>query len=452
MKYYTPPASSHALVIGGSIAGLLASRILSDHFAKVTVVERDDLPNTPTPRRAVPQEYHVHLLLQRGKRIIEDLFPGLMAELEAQGALVADLSHDVKCFQAGRWKGRWKTGITAHYCTRTLLEYVLRRRVRAIPSVQLFDRSEAQPVFLGPEVIGAKIIAIGGSDRFERTDLVVDASGRGSKSAHWLKDAGLTDVPTEEIITKLGYVSAPFLPSTGTPRDWKVLLCLPRLPQDKRMAVISPVEGGRWMVTAGAWFDQQPEPDHRGLLNYLRALPVPDLFEAVQSASPLDQPRRFRMLGGLRRRYDLVSRWPSGYLVIGDAVCSINPIYSQGMSVSALQAEAMGKAIALHGDDLGAVQRAICAAVETPWQQAAAVEHRFDGIGPAPGLAERLKRRYFDRLAELSHTDPFVAMTMLKVNNLIAPADSLTCPDMVLRAIGLRRETNFRKATHAQST
>jgi 2-polyprenyl-6-methoxyphenol hydroxylase-like FAD-dependent oxidoreductase len=451
MSDLTPQATSHALVIGGSIAGLLAARVLADRYAKVTIVDRDDLPGAPIPRRAVPQEYHVHLLLQRGKLIIEGLFPGLMAELEAQGALVADLSRDVKCFQAGRWKGRWDTGITAHYCTRTLLEHVLRSRVQAMPNVRLLDRSEARPVFLGPQAVGAQITAIGGSDHFERTDLVVDASGRGSKSANWLKNAGFIEAPTEEIITKLGYVSALFQPPKAMSRDWKVLLCLPKLPQDKCMAVVSPVEGGRWMVTAGAWFDQQPEPDHQGLLDYLRALPVPDLFEAVRFARPLDQPRRFRMPGGLRRRYDLVPRWPSGYLVIGDAVCSINPIYSQGMSVSALQAEAMGTALAMHEDDLGAVQRAICAAVETAWQQAAAVEQRFDGIGPAPGLTGRLKRRYFDRLAELSHTDPFVAIAMLKVNNLIAPADSLTCPDMVLRVLGLRRETTFRKAAHAQS-
>jgi len=441
MKYitgYLGHNDGHAVVMGGSIAGLLTARVLSDVFSRVTIIERDSLPSTPVPRKGVPQEHHVHLLLQRGKQIIERLFPGLTDELQSAGALLVDLGHDVKCHQAGEWKSRWQTGIAAQYCTRTLLEYVLRERVRLLSNVSIEDSTECVPLFTNGNVSSVEAQIIGGSRRVISADLVVDATGRGSRSSEWLADAGWGIVSVEKIETRLGYVSAPFEPSSSTSRDWKVLLCLPKLPDEKKMAVVSPIEHGRWMVTAGAWFDGYPEPTHTGLLSYLKALPVPDLYEAVKEAQLLEKPKRYRMSGGMRRRFDRLPAWPDGFLVVGDAVCSINPIFSQGMSASALQVEALERTIKNNGTSMGQVQTEICEAVELPWQQAAGVEERFDGIGIEPKLKARLMRAYFDRLGEVAHHDQRVAIALLKVNNLMADPGSLLTPIMACHALGLR--------------
>ncbi|SNR86587.1 FAD-dependent oxidoreductase [Puniceibacterium sediminis] len=462
---YSP--APRAVVIGGSIAGLLTARVLSERYAQVLVLDRDHLPDRAVPRQCVPQEHHVHLLLQRGQDIMERLFPGLLHDLEKQGALVVDLTQDVKCHQAGAWKRRWPSGITARYCTRTLLEHQLRKRVQDLPNVVLADRTEAQPLFKDGCVTGVRLHSVGcpvtgeaekTEDRIESAVLVVDATGRGSDISSQLEQAGLGQVPVEQIVTRLGYVSATFArPDRGASAaskdgsdDWKVLLYLPRLPAQKRMAVISPIEGERWMVTAGAWFGQEPDPTHEGLLAYLSSLSVPDLHNALLQATPLSAPRRYRMPGGQRRHFDQLRDWPKGFLAIGDCVCSINPLYSQGMSATALQVEAMAAIIA-KGCDTARIQRRICEAVSLPWQQAAAVEEQFEGIGLPPGLRINLHRAYFEQLANRARHDRVLAMAVLRVNNLIADPATLMAPAIAARVFAptlLRRVWMAREHPH----
>ena len=430
-----------AVVIGASVAGLLTASVLSEHFDRVLVFDRDQLPLEGQPRATVPQEYHVHLLLQRGKLIFEQLLPGFAAELEDAGALVADLCLDVKCHQAGLWKRRWESGITAHYCSRTLLEHVLRKRVSRIANVEIAGSSDVEDlIFYSSEtrVRGVNVRQQGRSPFPVRAALIVDAGGRGSKAEQWLTQAGYEEAQREQIITRLGYVSAVFEPPADFEPDWRVLLCLPRIPDEKRMAVISPIERGRWMVTAGAWFDQQPEPELAALHEYLANLPVRDLYEAVRSARLVSPLRRYRMLGGLRRHFDRMTTWPDGFLVVGDAVCSINPIYSQGMSASALQAEALRSSMqTMQQSSLNCrrLQEVICRSVEAPWQQAAAVERRFDGVGDRPKFAERLRIAYIDRLVAASAVNRKTAVAMLRVNNLVQGPETLFRPVVALRAL-----------------
>ncbi|MEP3637272.1 MAG: FAD-dependent monooxygenase [Paracoccaceae bacterium] len=427
--------TERAVVIGGSIAGLLTARVLADHFDQVLVLERDRLPDTPTPRQTVPQEHHVHLLLQRGKIVMERLFPGLMKDLEKAGAIVVDLGLDVKCHQAGLWKKRWRSDNTAHYSTRTLLEYVLRQRLRDCANVDLQDQVAVDSVISEDgTIVGVVTDRITHGNSTVRADLVVDASGRGSKAANWLEGMGLGRPAHESIVTKLGYVSAIFGMPKDMSHDWRVLLCLPRLPDEKRMAVVSPVEKDQWMVTAGAWFDDRSDCTHEALAAYLKTLPIPDLYEAVAAAVPRSQPRRYRMLGGLRRRFDLMKHWPGQFLVVGDAVCSINPIYSQGMSASALQVEAFADGMR-HHLSTQSMQKSICASVERPWQLAASVENRFDGTGPLPTPMDRLRNAYFDQLVKASAWDQTIALSLLRVNNLIADPATLTNVSMMARLV-----------------
>jgi 2-polyprenyl-6-methoxyphenol hydroxylase-like FAD-dependent oxidoreductase len=428
--------SSRAVVIGGSITGLMVARVLSAHFADVLVCDRDHLPTQARPRSTVPQEHHVHLLLQRGQHILTRLFPGLMEDLLADGAEVVDLGRDVKCHQAGAWKVRWTAGLTAHYCTRTLLEHRLRARVRAIPNVTVLDRINAAPVFDHGRATGVQVQRVGQSDEPDKTtciaaDLVIDASGRGSRIDAILERAGFGRVPVEEIVTRLGYVSAVFDRPKQTD-DWKVLLCLPRLPAEKRMAVISPIEGHRWMVTAGAWFGQEPEPTLEGLQSYLKTLPVPDLHNALQDATAYGPPRRYRMPGGKRRHFDRLARWPDRFLAIGDCVCSINPLFSQGMSASALQVEAMEDVMTRSCTE---IQRRLCGAVERPWEQAAAMERQFEDVGPPSGLMAGIRQRYFDRLGQRARFDPELANAVLRVNNLVAGPETLATPAIMARVL-----------------
>ncbi|WP_158665141.1 NAD(P)/FAD-dependent oxidoreductase [Ensifer adhaerens] len=433
--------ANQAVVIGASVAGLLTASVLSAHFDRVLVLDRDLLPSTPEPRSMVQQEHHVHLLLQRGKLIIEGLLPGLMEDLEREGALVADLCLDVKCHHAGRWKRRWHSGITAHYCSRTLLEHVLRRRVSRIENVRIAAATDVEGLIFDEtnrRVVGVNARERNNTLREIKAALVVDAGGRGSKAEQWLAGVGYGAVEREQIVTHLGYVSGIFEPPEGFRADWQVLLCLPKLPAQKQMAVVSPIEHGRWMVTAGAWFGQQPTPDLTDFHDYLAKLPIPDLYEAVRSARLIGALKRYRMPGGLRRRFDAMAEWPEGFLAIGDAVCSINPIYSQGMSASALQVDAIRPHLHRVNGRRGAcreLQAAICQSVEHPWQQAAAVERRFEGVGDRPSLSDRLRFAYFDRLLVASAVNRKAAIALLRVNNLMAGPETLLGAGMVFRAL-----------------
>lgn len=435
------PNRNQAIIIGASIAGLMTANVIAPHFDEVIVLDRDELPETPTPRLSVPQEHHVHLLLERGKRIIERIFPGLMAELEAEGAQVADLCLDVKCNQAGRWKRRWRSGIRAHYCTRTLLEHVLRRRVCSSENITVIGRMSVNQVNFCKATGRAMGVRLDRSDD-QPIDIparfVVDATGRGSKSEIWLENAGFGRAEREEIITHLGYVSGIYDRPLDVHRDWSVLLCLPKIPEQRRMAVVSPIEGERWMVTAGAWFNEQPAPEDEAFLAYLRSLPVPDLYQAIEGARRLAPLKRYRMPGGLRRHYERMARWPDKFLVIGDAVCSINPLYSQGMSASALQVETLSSRLGslLNGTtDSSKIQAEICASVDLPWQQAADVEQQFDSAERPSSFLSRLKKTYFTRLLSASMVNRHIAIAMLKVNNLIAKPSSLYAPHLVINAL-----------------
>ncbi|MGV2187385.1 FAD-dependent oxidoreductase [Rhizobium rhizogenes] len=433
--------SNRAIVIGASIAGLMTANVMAKHFDEVIVLDRDELPEAPVPRTCVPQEHHVHLLLERGRRIMEQIFPGLMTELEAEGAQAADLCLDVKCNQAGRWKRRWRSGITAHYCTRTLLEFVLRRRVSSSENIKIVGSTPVRHVNIcgiTGKATGVRLDISDGQSIDIPARFVVDATGRGSRSEVWLEDAGFGRVEREEIITRLGYVSGIYEPPRQVGQDWRVLLCLPKIPEQRRMAVVSPIEGQRWMVTAGAWFDEQPALDEKAFLSYLQSLPIPDLHQAVEGARRLAPLRRYRMPGGLRRHYEKMTRWPEGFLVIGDAVCSMNPLYSQGMSASALQVETLMshlKRLLSGALPFHRVQVEICASVDLPWQQAASVEQQFETPSKAAPWPTRLKRAYFKRLVSASIVNRQIAIAMLKVNNLIASPASLYAPHLVISAL-----------------
>lgn len=430
-----------AVVIGASITGALVARVLRTHFARVVLIEKDGVPESPAPRATVPQEHHVHLLLQRGRENMESLYPGFLAELEAAGAEIVDLSHGVKWHLAGRWKNRWPTGITAHYCSRTLVEHHLRRRALQLAGVELRQRTVAQEPLWdvdGRRVTGLRIRDSAGAVEELHADFVLDAGGRGSLTSSWLKARGYPQPENEHVVSRLGYASRLYRRNPTCAGKWNVLLVTPRLPGERRMGVVSPIEGDRWMVTAGGWLGDYPEATEESFLAFLRDLPVPDIHDAVAGAQPLSEVRRFSLSGGLRRRYDRLERFPEGYFVLGDGVCSFNPIYSQGMSVCSMQVVTFAAHL---GDFLaGRLSAArlfgeVVASTNTSWEQARSGDERFPEVRGASVSRNRLRDAYFDQLLQASIDDRSVTLALLRANNLLTDAPSLTSPALVYRTL-----------------
>lgn len=432
----------HALVIGGSIAGCLAAAILARYYERVTIIEKGDFDDDNSDRRHVPQEKHVHLLLLKGKHIMEQIFPGLLADLENAGAVVADLGHDVKWYQYGLWKHRYPSGIKAHYSSRRLIDNHLRRRMRTHHNIAILSHTTVTGLHFVREYGIVKVDGVSTTNQSGTqqlaASLVIDASGRSSRTAQWLTAAQLGEIPQTLIETRLGYASRIYRRQPRYHDRWQVLLVLPQPPQQRCMGVISPIEGERWLVTTGGWFDHFPRPTPEDFLAFLHTLPVPDIYDAIRDAEPLSEVTSYRMPGSRRRHYECIREWPDGLLVMGDALCSLNPLYSQGMTLCALEADCLAQHIGgwLDGRYNGAyIQQLLSQLIQPAWDMATTEDLRFPETKGPRTLRIRFRHWYGAGLAELSASHRMALRTQIAVTNLVMPAHQVYRPHIASRIV-----------------
>ncbi|MGF6153182.1 FAD-dependent oxidoreductase [Pseudomonas fluorescens] len=430
----------HAVVIGGSVTGCLTAAVLARRFERVTVIEKSDFYDETGPRQSVPQEHHVHLLLLRGKQIIDRIFPGILSALEQSGAQVADLGHDVKWYQGGRWKNRYRSGIYAHYCSRRLIDNQLRRCLASVPRVDILSGTRVTRVeFSGADdqrAVSGVIIDDGSGERSMSCDLLVDASGRGTHMPTWLKEAGFGTVENSVVKTELGYASRIYRRLPAFAEQWQVLLVLPTAPAQRSMGVISPIEGNRWMVTTGGWFGHFPGKDPDDFLQALAALPVPDIHEVIRDAEPLSEVFTFKMPGSRRSHYDRIEHWPDGLLVVGDALSSMNPLYSQGMTIGALEADCIDvrlDEVLARSLSCRQLQGLLCGVVDGAWNMATTEDFRFPETIGKRTWRTRFHHWYGAGLGKLSASNRRALETQIGVTNLVMEPNRLYTPAIASR-------------------
>jgi 2-polyprenyl-6-methoxyphenol hydroxylase-like FAD-dependent oxidoreductase len=429
---------SHAIVLGGSIAGLLAARALCDHFARVTLIERDALLQSYGHRKGVPQSLHVHGLMSTGSDVLDRLFPGCIAGLLAQGALLGDCGH-VRYYVSGVRLQRVATGMQALRLSRPLLEGYLRQRLRELPNLQLLDRCDVRGLIgTSAAIRGVRITR---REQFEiegalEADLVVDATGRGSKLPRWLEALGVAPVPEERVRLDLGYGSALYRRTPQT-LDGDIAVVVGAVAPNPRCGVATAIEGDRMLVTLAGYAGDHPRADHAGMIEFAKGLPRPDLYDLVRDAEPLSTPVTARFPHSQRRRYERLEAFPEGLLVVGDALCSFSPTFAQGMSVAALEAELLGRCLRRErGRELWRTYFAEAARIlDTPWRMAAGVESRFAAAPQRRPWGGRLMSAYMDRLTRAAAGDAQVAQAFLRVTQLRKPASSLFAPELALRVL-----------------
>jgi 2-polyprenyl-6-methoxyphenol hydroxylase-like FAD-dependent oxidoreductase len=435
----------HAIVIGGSMAGLLTARVLADHFHQVTIIERDQQPNGADPRKGVPQGRHAHGLLGRGQQLIEGWFPGLFEDLVGRGALYLDMARDMRWYQFGQWKRQFTSGLYAYTMSRPLLEATIRERVVALPNVQSrYECAVHGLVADGARVSGVRLQQAGAPEETLTADLVVDASGRGSQAPQWLTALGYPAV--EETLVKMGvgYTSRIYHRPADLPADWQPVLVYPIPPAETRLGAVTPIEGDRMLVSLSGWHGDHAPTDDAGFLQYMRDLPVPDLYEAVKDWEPLTAPVVHKIPANQRRHYDRMARFPEQFIVLGDALCAFNPIYGQGMTTAALDVQALAGCLrdqarrhTLTGLSRR-FQRRAAKVISQPWLMATAEDFRYPqttGARP-PGLG--IFHRYGARLFDLSATDPKVFRQFLLAMNMLASPAALFSPAMIWRVLSTR--------------
>ena len=440
-----PKLGNHAVVMGGSLAGLLATRVLSDFYDKVTLIERDVLPTTASHRRGVPQGRHTHGLLASGGRVLEELFPGIADALLRAGAVSGDISRDSRWFFEGACLKRVDSGLNALLMTRPMVEAAVRERVLALPNLCTRDNTAVRSlVTSGDRVTG---VALG--DETVQADMVVDATGRGSHTSHWLEVMKFPRPAEESVQVAVGYATR-FFRRERHHLGGDIAVVIPPTPTGKRGGVMLAQEGDRWTVTLIAHFGNYPPEDRRAFIEYASTLPAPYIHEVVSQAEPLGEPASARFPASVRRRYELLARFPEGYLVIGDAMCSFNPIYGQGMSVAALEAMELQKCLAQGKGNLA--KRFFAAAgkvVDIPWGIAVGNDLRMkEAVGKrTPAL--RFINWYMSKLHKAAHTDEVPALAFHKVGNLLAPPESVMHPRVmgrvILRNLGIAPSGNRRE-------
>ena len=348
----TADTTRRAVVIGSGIAGLLAARVLADHVDRVTVLDRDSLPDGPTARAGVPQGRHLHTLLPGGLELVSGQFPGLVDELLAGGALPMRFGQDLVVH---RPEGRsylaavhrpepLVTGVSYLSMSRGLLEHALRQRVRDLPGVEVRDRTVVRAP-LADEGAVRGVVLQGGEQ--EAADLVVDATGRPGRSIGWLDGLGF-EAPDESVIhCDFAYSSAVLQPSDNGLLTGGGMLVFPdpASATPTRVGYLARIEGDLWIAGLGGRTGDYPPTDPAAWQEFGHTLASPEWAALVGTAGIVDGPRAFRYPSSVRRHFERLDRFPSGLLVLGDAVSHANPLYGHGMSAAAGQARALDQVL-----------------------------------------------------------------------------------------------------------
>ncbi|WP_421742957.1 NAD(P)/FAD-dependent oxidoreductase [Cellulomonas sp.] len=416
------------VVVGGSIAGLLAAAALAAPGRSVTVLERDELPVGPEPRPGVPQGRQPHVFLHRGLLAVEELLPGVDADLRAAGAVPLDTGYLAWLGESGWSPQAPQYGILP--LTRPLFEHVVRAHVRGL-GVVLRD---------GTPVTGLRRGASTGPRWWVDTagdpvpaDLVIDASGRSSRLPHWLDALGVRPAPTRRVDARVGYATARVeVPAGRVTVDGIVLLPTPERPGGTAL----PVEGDTWLVTAVGAGDRRPGRDRASFVGTLASLPDASLHDLAAGADA--EVVTYRQTGNQRHHYDRVRGWPDGLLVVGDALCAFNPVYGQGVTVAALEALALRDAV--RGPlRTRRMQRRLGRVVDLPWRIATGEDLRYPTVSRRAPRATALFSAWTRELGRLgAHGDQVAQLSIARVYHVMASPWLLLRPALVARAVRAR--------------
>jgi flavin-dependent dehydrogenase len=468
----------HAVVIGASVAGLATARVLAERFARVTVLERHAAPSGVVS--IAPHGRYPHVLLEGGGLAAERLFPSFRDEALAAGAPTVDRD-TVRWWSEGwRVKRRTDTGSRV-LASRALIETIVRRCVEAIPNVRIeYGTTPDGLVFDGDRVVGVRLAAsarleLRGDDRprgagdagrdgagrppdeILDADLVVDCAGRGSRLVSWLEAAGFPAPPVSELDVDLCYLSITLERRPTDLGGAKALIVQNIAPEMTRLGLAVAVEGERWMVLLGGYFGDMPPSERAGYIAFAESLPVPELGSLLRASAAIGEPMPYRFKSSRRVHFERAARWPAGLVALGDATCSFNPLYGQGMSVAIMQAEHLGRALDQHGGVAGealttehaaqvaarrlarSIQRELARITDLAWNIAAGGDLAYPQVAGKRTWFETMIRRYVAKVFRACSVDAAVVDALYDVTNLVAPPSRLLRPSIVARVLRAQR-------------
>jgi 2-polyprenyl-6-methoxyphenol hydroxylase-like FAD-dependent oxidoreductase len=432
-------AGDHAVVVGASMAGLVTARVLADAFGTVTVIDRDQLPADPVERRGVPQALHPHALLEAGRATIEDLLPGCVEDVISAGGVITDFASDVRFYNEGGFLATGPTRVETISVSRPVFEHVVRRHVSGIDPISIRSNCHCADYLLDDDgtTVEGVLVREDGERRELPADLVVDATGRASRTPSWLESHGYAPPAVDEVQIDMAY-STTFVERPAD--DRRTYLVPPKSPRT-RGGMAAPVDGNRWIVNLSGIHGETPPTDRDEFADYMASLPVPELKRLLDehpSAAP--DIEYYPFPSNRRYRYEDLRRFPDGLVVVGDAIASFNPVYAQGMSVAALEALVLHHTLADGGEDLAPrFFDRVAPTVDIAWNLAVGADFGFSQTeGPKP-RGTTFFNWYLGRLLRSAQTDGVLTDAFVRVLMMERPPTTLMRPSILRRVLTPRR-------------
>lgn len=429
-----------ALVLGGSIAGMIAARVLADHADGVWIIEPDLLEDAPVIRRGAPQGSQAHALLGKGRAVIEQLLPGIVREMVREGGqLVTSGPGGLQWFLDGQPKVPVPSG-SAISLSRPFLEWHIRRRVLALPNVALVKGTATGLTLTGDRVDGALVCPPGAVESVRhQAHLVVDATGRSSRLSDWIGHHGYPAPKKSRVPVDLGYATCLFHRAPGQRLAGHIGAFSVYTPRtaDNGPSSMMPVEGDRWLMLISDYGDRRPGRDFGEFQARCRAHPAACVRLLPDACEPAGEVRVHRFPYSTRRDFDRLSRFPAGLVAVGDAVASFNPAYGQGISVAALHAVALANWLTERGvaeDSAYLYFRRVREVVDDAWRLSAAQDRYLPHVNARKPLGWRLRRSLDEAVRSATVTDEVVHRVFLNVVNMTATPDRLYRPEILWRA------------------
>lgn len=422
------------------MAGMLAARVAAEHYREVVVVDRDVPPERPSNRRGVPQACHGHVLQAGGVAVLDELFPGVLDEMVADGAPVwgdGDLSRVIVEYGGHRFlpSGRLPNPVTSYMPSRPFLDWHVMKRLSALPNVTVLGGHDVVDVTSSADRRRVTGVVVARRDATDAAvlgaDLVIDATGRGSRTPVFLDDLGYGRPREDELVINLAYTSQWLRIRPDGIREHMVAT-FPKPGEATTVALLNH-ENDTWLMTVGT-MGEEPARDYADMLRIARRRVPRHILDVLEAALPLGKTAHYRTPSSRWRRYDEMSRWPDGFAVIGDAVCSFNPIYGQGMTVAALEALTLRRC--LQGGDNDLPKRFLRAAAKTvrvAWRNAVSADLSLPEIAGERPLGMRINNRFADMVLTAVETDPVVNSQFFRVLGMLDSPTRLMRPSILVR-------------------
>ena len=433
-------SSDHAVVIGASLAGLAAAKVLSGYVSQVTILEREELPPRPDFRAGIPQGRHFHTLLRRGLDVFETLYPGFRADLVAAGAQEIVWGRDVRWYHFGGIKAvHDRSTFSSISASRLLYEHVARTRVAAVPNITIVSKATAREVLLDERKSRVRGIRFH-SDQHGPTTIgcsfVVDASGRASRLPQWLADHGLGSPQEVTVDAFLGYTSRVYRGS-GKTFPWKAVFHHPT-PRNPRLGLMARIEDDLIIASLAGRQRDYPPADEQGFLEFAATLELAEFQQVIRECEPVGAIHSFRRTQNRRFRYESMPSLPQGLLAIGDSVCAFNPIYGQGMSTAAIAAQVLDRVLGERGpvpEATGTYFARLARALAVPWLLATLEDFRHPQTEGRRPVAADWIRRYIDKFIALTATDTDAYDTLLEVFHMTRSPTALARPALLSKTL-----------------